>query len=257
MEEISKILKLWEVIRKENLKIEELPLAKILLDSLVYDKEFWKEEVNLFSLREKTVNEFFINWTNNYLDLNIKTKIQNITEKIKENIEVKQLTKNKGLLCTAIIIKIIENTQIYFWVEKKKKKPLINTENYNEKEALTNIINLTHYIIYNQLFPRFNFSKSLIICNYLLTDILWFPWIVFSSKSKKRLWRTIDYYIDFEKEFLLTLSWECYKVIYMNKFPEKIRSIKSIEEEKGYKKIYIKPGTWWYWDDRQKYTFVK
>jgi hypothetical protein len=88
-------------------------------------------------------------------------------------------------------------------------------------------------------------------------NIIGFPGIIFSYKDRKRVLKSLEHYIDFEKEFYLTLEGRCYKLLYEKTSSEAIISLEALKKKRNTSHIYVSPGSWWYGEDRKKYTFIK
>lgn len=233
---------------KKEIKAEKLNLELILIDSLVYDLEF---PPSVEKQPEKR-KEYIVK--NNLIEL-FSGEIEKLEDLFKkENLSPYWTEIASKNLESFIFISLL--TWMYwnniYWISAKNISIKINPDG----EILKSICKLFHEIITKKPFLRFNFSRWLILVNILLKKI-WYPPLYISSNDKKRVYKAIDYYIDFEKEFMITLLSRINKNIYENTSPEKIISAKEKREKENKQSIYLKPGYWWWWENRLVYTINK
>ena len=246
---IKRIEKLKEKIISEELKIIPINIKNILIETLAYDWLFNKTQLSLIKERKKYVDKNFIQNELNILQLNISEIFDHIKSKYSH-------IKSNTLLCLLLIEEIIFSWKDIFGIWSKKIKYNLDNKIESQEWVLKAIIRLSYEILNKEPLLWYNFSKWILLTNYLLNTIN-LPGINFSFKNKKRLLRTLNNYIDYEKEILLTIEWNCYKLLKNELEPESIFPIEELKKLKNTSLVYIKPGTWWYWDDRKKYTFIK
>lgn len=236
-----------EVIKelKKEIKQEKLNLELMLMDSLVYD---WEFPTSVEKQPEKR-REYILK--NNLIDLFL-SEIEKLEDLMKKESIFPYWSEiiSKNLESFVFISSL---TWMYwnnvYWISAKNINIKINPDG----EILKTISKLFHEIITKKPFLRFNFSRWLILTNILLEKI-WYPPLYISSNDKKRVYKAVDYYIDFEKEFMITLLSRINKNIYENKFPKKVISAKGKREKENKQSVYLKPWYWWWWDDRLIYT---
>jgi hypothetical protein len=256
MNKLKDLISLYEILRKNNISVTPNTWENLLVESLVYDNEFNNYELKELELRKKEVQRSYLEGSSNSLHFNLRPDLELLTQEIIQKMDTPEITRNKNILCNTLIIRIVENWEKFFWKDAKKIYPNINNNDFSTEETLNGIMHFLYLFLNKEPLKRFKMTRALIINNYLL-NLIGFPGIIFSSKSKKRVLRSIDHYTDFKKEFLLTLEWECYKALYENNYPSEIISLDKLKELKKVTNLYVKPGTWWYWGDRRKYTFMK
>lgn len=241
------MLEIIKELKKETTE-GKLDLELMLIDSLVYDWEFPTSVEKQPEKRKEYIEK------NNFLEIFLD-EIEKIEELFrKENLSpywTEIASKNLESFIFISLLTWIHWNNIY-WISAKNINIKINPDG----EILKAISKLFHEIITKKPFLRFNFSRWLLLVNILLKKI-WYPPLYISSNDKKRVYKTIDYYIDFEKEFMITLLSRINKNIYENKYPKKIISAKEKRTKENKKSVYLKPGYWWWWEDRLIYTINK
>ncbi len=247
MKNIENILELKNIIGNKNIPIIPVKIKDILTESLAYDWELNKEQIRVLKERNKYINNILDNKKIKLFNINIEDKFIDIKKKTQQS--------NNNLLCLFLINYIYEYWSDIFGIWNKKIRPYIEEWNFTTKALLKNITNFLFHILNKKPFLRYNYTKGLLITNSLL-NIIWIPGINLYYNDRKRVLRYIDYYIDFEKEVLLTIESWLNRIIAEGTSEYKIVNISQLRKIKWVKNPYIKPGTWWYWDDRKKYTFI-
>jgi len=258
MKELKRINKLKEEISTYKIDIIPTNIESLLIETLAYDWIF--ESLLDDSVFNKTTIKLVNNKSeyikNSYIKKDIELFIQKLEKNFKENIRKNSNFKSPSLNVLLLINHILHNWSEFFWNWSKKIKYNLDNKIESQEWVLDAICRLTYEILKEKPLIGYNFSKWLVLTNYLL-NIIGLPWIIFSYKNKKRIYKNIDYFIDFKKEFLLTIEWNCHHLIQNKIDPVSIISIEDLKKKKNTSLVYIKPGSWWYWKDRKKYTFIK
>ncbi len=249
MKYIERIVQLKKTIEKKKIKIEPVNIINLLMNSLAYDWEYNTTQIKLLKERKKYIQENYIEHQLNNLQLKFDESLDYIKNKHSD-------ISSNNLITLLIIEEVLKKWWNIFWIGSNKIEYNLETQIDSNTWVAKAICRLVFEILHNKPLLRYNFTKWLLLGNYLLNNI-WLPGINFSYKDRKRILRNIDHYIDFEKEFFLTLEWECHKVIQGKVEPNSIISVEELKKKKNTTWIYLKPGTWWYGEDRKKYTFIK
>lgn len=249
MKYIEKTEQLKKTIDQKNIKIKSMNILNILMDSLAYDWEYNTTQIKLLKEREKYIQTNYIENQLNGLQLKFDETLTYIKNKHSD-------ISSNNLITLLIIEEVLSKWWSIFWVGSNKIKFNLESQIESNIWVTKSICKLVFEVFHHKPFLRFNFTKWLLLWNYLLNNI-WLPGINFSYKDRKRILRHIDHYIDFEKEFFLTLQGECNRVIQEKISPKSIISVEDLKKKKNTTWIYLKPGTWWYGEDRKKYTFIK
>lgn len=248
MKNINNILKLKEKIEKNSLIISEVKIEKLLIDSLAYDWEFNKTQLEIVKERKNYIQKHFTEGNIKLLQIELKDILEHLKEKT--------LQKNPNLLCLFMIEYINKNWSDVFGTGSRKVQLDLKEWIFTTEASLENISKLLFKFLNKTPLLRYNYSKWIYITNYLL-NIIWIPGIIFSYNDRKRIIRSVDHYIDFQKEFLITVEGELNKIIAEGLYKDQIIGTGMLRKIKWIKNPYITPGTWWYWEDRKKYTFIK
>ena len=249
MKLIENISDLKKILQKKKINCSPINISDLLMDSLAYDNEMTKEQIRSLTARKIYIHEHYISQDLNMLQLQLEDIFQHITSKYKD-------VKKEPLIWYLLIEEVLANWNNIFWIWSKKIDIKINVDLKTTEGILEIISKILFMTLNEQPLLRYNFTKGLIFVNFLLkTNGL--PGIILSYKDRKRILRNLDHYIDFRKEFLLTLQWEIYKNIYSSLYPEQIVDFNTLRGIKQVKNPYVKPWTWWYGEDRKKYTFIK
>lgn len=226
---------------------QELDLDYLLTDSLAYDGEFPK-----YILEQPKER-------NSYIEKNNLREIFKIELSRIEQIENDKLYgvnipgKNLDISLIIMLITEVHWNEVYGTSARWVQIP-IDMNHISNEIVLKNIAKLLFTILNKKPFLRFNFTRGLILINTLLNR-LGYPSIYFAYKDRKRILRAIDYPVDFEKEFLLTLMCYMNKSYYETFSPGEIISFEEKKALKWIKHLYVKPWCWWRWkDDRIQYT---
>lgn len=230
-------------IKQKIINNQELDLDYLLADSLAYDGEFPNYVIENPAIRleymEKNKLQDFFKEEIGYLE-EIDSKIPNVWSK-----NLRAL-----LFINDIVTKEWRNM---FWISAEPIELNIDTTNESDLYILKTLWKLFFLIVNKKPFLRFNFSRAIILVNFILQKLK-YPCIYFSFKDRKRILREVDHYIDFDKEFLLSLFSSINKELYENFYKDQIISVEEKKLELWKKDIYIRPGYWWRWKDRRKYT---
>jgi len=253
MKEIELIIKLQQILEKNSVFIEEKEIHSILIDSLMYDQEIPKRESTTIKSRKKYIDKLYYHWSINISQLDITEDLERIKVEIKNITEYNTL-KNNNVLCATMMEHIFSNWGKVFGIWSKKIKPPLNKDEISLPNNLDNICKILQSMLTKKPLLRYNWTKSIILSNYLLL-CLWLPWINFNHKDKKKIIWTLGTYKKFKKEFLLAIISELYKLYYESIEPSEIVTIPEFASKKWVKYPYIKPGTWWY-KENIKYTFL-
>ena len=246
MEYITNFNKAQTLLRKKKTKIKPIDNEILLMDSLAYDWEYSIEKMAHIKDRKKFIQKKFI-----------KNQINSLQLKFDETLEYMKTKyshiSSDRLITLLIIESVLQNWSQIFWAGSKKITYKIDAQIDTDQGTIRAICRLLYQILREHPLQRFNVTKGLLLTNYLLNNI-WIPGIIFAYRDRKRILRSLDTYIDFEKEFFLTLEWRCHKSILEDFAPKWIISLVDLRKEKNTTHTRVKPGQWWYWEDGRKYT---
>lgn len=249
---LKRIEELKKISKKEKIIFRKQKLENLLMESLAYDWELNKEEIRSIRAREKTIQEKYILNDLNKLQIDLYSVFDNLKKEASKEVD----KFNSYVLVIVLINNILNNWWNIFWIWSKKIKIDIDMWLDSSEWILNIIIKLSYLILKEEPFLRYNHTKWLLLTNYLLKTIN-LPEIKFYHKDKKRFLRSMDHYIDYKKEFYLSIISELNKNIFNEISPQKIISLNELRKRKNIKNPYIKPGERWYGIDKKRYTILK
>lgn len=232
MKELKILKELVSLMKEEWIKGETIAIDKVLVDSLRYDKATEKTHIPELEKDAAKIQES-----------GVFKEVYNLLDDIECSLSWIWNIQNE--LRVALIINVLYERLV---PENKREKISL------EKEPITVISDFMFNLVNYWSLKVLKFSKSLIIVNHLL-NLLSLPNISFNYRDFKRISKNLDYKVDFQKEFVLSLYGMCLKSYYTAKHPEKIITVEEMRKIRNTTSSKIKPS--WYWEDRIKYTFIK